>query len=309
MDVGIDSEQMARSSQNRSATTPETNTLHVPISFLRTYTDPSHEFITDALVASGVVFDANEELSWHSVPSHELVDGLLHEDPDALLLDMILGVSTHRDVVHGPGTQSLPVQHMSKLQSQAEKLINQLAARDAARSKTCISTEFEFSLPLAQKVFSIENLTDHVAAFFNFVHSHFPIIHRPTFDITSVSSPLLLAISLNGSVHCIPKDDALSARNFSALAEEYVFGLLQELVMHRKPLEGEDWIQVMQAALMMHALRTNINNEHIRCSYRIKRHPTIITCARILGLIGAKHADFEELPDWDTFIAMETRVR
>lgn len=306
MDAGIDSEQMAEGSQNPSATT---NTLHVPIAFLRTYTDPSHEFITDALVASGVVFDANEDLSWQSIPSHELVDGLLHEDPDALLLDMFLGISTHRDAVHGPATQSVPMQPMSKLQSLAEELVDRLAAQDAARSKTCMSTEVEFSLPLAQKVFSAANLTDHVAAFFNFVHPHFPIIHRPTFDIASVSPPLLLAISLNGSVHCIPKDDALAARNFSALAEEYVFGLLQELVMHGAPLEGEDWIQVMQAALMMHALRININNEHIRCSYRIKRHPTIITCARILGLIGAKHADFAEFPDWDRFVAMETRVR
>jgi hypothetical protein len=233
---------------------------------------------------------------------------MFSEDFESLFLDIFLGFPTEQNIrpVNTQLDALLPAPTPA-LQARMDQLVSQLAIY-RPHPDVDDSPAYRSEMASAQTVFTAENLHSYVAAYFDYAHPHFPFVHRASFDVLSVSLPLLLAVFMTGSVHCVPQDGALSARSFFDLAEEYVFDMLQRLLIDDDSTDG-DWIQTVQAALLMHALRINSNDVHIRRRLRIRRHPMLVASARNLDLLVTKRSAYLAARDWDRFVAEETRIR
>lgn len=284
-------------------TSPENNidNIHTCLSFLQSYTDPSHECITDALVAKGVLAEANAD-SQDLAEDYDDVNGFFTNIGD-LFPEMF--------TVRGPTGSELPTAVDSspmKVQSRLKELISQLLALDVPRTTYEYPYRTGYAHQRALQLFTPENLTQFIEAYFMYAHPHFPFIHRPTFDALAVSLPLLLAVFLAGSVHCVPQDDALGARSFFELGERYIFGALSRQITGN---DGgvDERIQLIQAALLMYCLQMNSNSVQIRRRIRIERFPALVTYGRALGLHATKRSVSSIDPEWTDFIAQETRIR
>jgi len=276
-----------------------------PLPFLRSYTDPSHDFITDALIAQGIFDVESIEQARSRVTNHE--DCILEQDMVNLFSDVPPDLLIYRNMDSDNLQHTTPI--IPALETRAEELIAQLSDQYMFTLDPDTFSTSRFSMAAAEAVFTSRNLADYVGAFFSHVHPYFPLIHRPTFDISSVPLPLLLAIFLSGSFHCVPQDDAFSARNFFSLGEEYVFGLLQQSIKNIDLTCGDYSIQVIQAALFMHILGINSNDVRVRHRMRVSRHPLLVASARLFGLSRTKRSECTTAGDWSKFIAEETRIR
>jgi hypothetical protein len=274
--------------------------------FLLNYTNPGLESVSDAFAIS----DAHAE---STIEPHERLSTPINYLHDDFLGDLFSGVFSniqlddypqHRDLV--ANAMSLP--QAPCLQERSEEIILLLKAQYILTPSLCPLSVSRFPADLARSVLTSDNIVEYVAAFFTSFHPHTPFLHRPSFDIETVSSPLLLATTLLGSVFSSPKDDALSARCFFDLGEEYIFGQLREVITHRNRLSNES-IQIVQAAVLMHALQVNSNHDGVRHRIRVHRFPEIVAAVRCLDLFGSAHTQQSELADWQLFIDEEVRVR
>lgn len=111
-----------------------------------------------------------------------------------------------------------------------------------------------------------------------------------------------------GLIFRIAHDDALSARFFFRLAEEYVFRLLREMIMRPNNL-GDESIQTVQATVLIHALQINSNHNGVRLRVRVNRFPEIVAAMRHLDLFSAVRGERLEAENWERFVADETRFR
>ncbi|KAG9191528.1 hypothetical protein G6011_10262 [Alternaria panax] len=164
----------------------------------------------------------------------------------------------------------------------------------------------------AKAVFTAENFEECVWAYFTVFHPQQPLLHWPTFDMHSVSLPLLLAVVFGGSVHCSPTDGALSCRAFFDLGEEFIFQQLRDVVIARPDLyDNPRILENVQAGLLIVALQSSFNSEAVRRRVRVSRHPELTVAIRSLRLLGpmTNTSPHNEVLGWNAFIAEESRVR
>jgi hypothetical protein len=282
------------------------NSPHVPMRFLLNYTNPVLESVSDAFAIS----EAHAEPAVENHEKFGAVVGYMHDEYMADLFsgvfsDFQLNQTTH---ISEPALETLSLPHPPGLQDRSETLVSLLEGQYKSTPHLFLLTVSQFPKDLARAVFTADNILKYVSAFFNSFHPHTPFLHRPSFDIENVSSPLLLAIALLGSVFCTPQDDALSARCFFDLGEEYVFDLLREVITHgNRP--GDESIQIVQAAVLMHALQVNSNHEGVRHRIRVHRFPEIVATVRCLGLFGSVRTPPSGLGNWQQFIDDEVKIR
>ena len=189
-----------------------------------------------------------------------------------------------------------------------ETLLSLLATQYASNPDAFALPADHLQTNLARAVFTGHNILQYVTAFFTYFHPHTPFIHRPSFNIETVSMPLLLAISLLGSVFAAPQDDALSARYFFDLGEEYVFGLMHQ-TSTADSYTNDGRIQILQAAVLMHGLQIDSNNDCVRLRIRTHRFPAIVAALRRLELFGTVRTPQSGIAGWDQFIADEVKIR
>jgi hypothetical protein len=185
-----------------------------------------------------------------------------------------------------------------------EELVRLLECQQKASHALPLSND-RVPIDLLRTVLSSENVAKHVSAFFRYFHPHTPFIHQPSFNVETVPSQLLLAVSLVGSGFLAPQDDALSARTLFGLAEDYVFGLLH-LMGTQRSMSAGDILSTVQAALLVHALQVDSNNAGVRLRMRVNRFPAILASMRSLGWFGATRARLE---GWEQFIFDEQKIR
>lgn len=281
----------------------------IPVSFLLNYTDPSLESTSDAFITAGAHAKAVLEQSVYLTENCEAASYMFEGDLEGLFsgifsdgfIDRGVGFNCSRSTALSP-PQTLA------LRIRLEELISQLASQCEMSFKPYALPTAGFPMDLAKTVFTTENLTDYVSAYFSYVHPHFPFIHRPTFDIQTASLTLLLAVFLSGSAHSVPQDDALSARHFFNLAEEYIFRLLRTIVASSDQF-SDDSVQTVQAALLIQSLQISFNNTSIRHRIRIHRRPDLVASIRSLGLTGIMHTTCLGSMNWEQFITKEIKVR
>lgn len=163
-----------------------------------------------------------------------------------------------------------------------------------------------FSLPLAQSVFTPANRALFVGRYFRSTHREFPLTHRPSFDITTVSPGLLLAFFLCGSVNSasvgVPE-----TRAFLRVAEEWVFRRLGEVMAPGGAVDGREVEEALQAALLVHCTQFALQGVETRERNRTVRLPALVAAVRRLGLLGVRHEEGEG--GWREFVERETRLR
>jgi hypothetical protein len=275
----------------------------IPITFLRNYTNPSLGAVSDAFVLSGA----------HPEPFDEPDPGFdkpLSYVQDEYMNDLFSGIFSDFYEDHNaeaidpaPIFTSFPLSPPTA--SRIDALLLVLTNQYSLKPNVFTSATDDFPAGLARAVFTSNNIVQYVTAFFTYFHPHTPFIHRPSFNIETVSLPLLLAISLLGSVFAAPQDDALSARYLFDIGEEYVFGLLH----HTSTASTDECIQILQAAVLMHALQMDSNNDGVRLRIRTHRFPAIVAALRRLHLFGTVRTSHNGLADWDQYIIDEVKIR
>jgi hypothetical protein len=262
----------------------ETNSKpsEISITFLRNYTDPSLRSVSDAFVLSAAHAESTREET-----TEELQFGfnrLVSYTHDDYMDDLFSGVFADfsKDQTAKPIDPALIHVSLSLSPPTASRIDTLLSILTIQHDSSPNGFAFPagcFPIDLAHAVFTGNNIVQYVSAFFAYFHPHTPFIHRPSFNIDTVSLPLLLAISLLGSVFAAPQDDALSARYFFDLGEEYVFGLLHQIGTLDNYADDER-IQILQASVLMHALQMDSNNDDVRLRIRTHRFPAIVAALR-----------------------------
>jgi hypothetical protein len=235
---------------------------------LRNYTGPSLRAVSDAFALSAA----------HPEPSKEpeLVSNrpvtYIHDDYlEDLFSDVFPDLYTDQDVGTIDSTP-VPVSFPWPLPipSRVEALLSLLTNQYNLNPRAFAFPTNRFPVEVVRAVFTSNNIVQYLTAFFAYFHPHTPFIHRPSFNIETVFLPLLLAMSLLGSVFAAPQDDALSARYFFDLGEQHVFGLLHQMTI-ADSYSNDERIQLLQAAVLMHAIQMASNNDGIRLRIRTHR--------------------------------------
>jgi hypothetical protein len=155
----------------------------------------------------------------------------------------------------------------------------------------------------------------YVWSFFHYFHYSFPILHKPSFDIQTVSLPLLLTLILFGSMSSNPLDASITIQQFSHVAEGYIFDQVVSRQMLQVPqaacIDNEE-LELFQAGLLFLAFLNNSNDLTTRRRIRLQRIPSLSTAVRASGLFAYKRQYFSPGPgthDWQGFIFDELRLR
>ncbi|KAF5506651.1 hypothetical protein CGCS363_v005866 [Colletotrichum siamense] len=159
----------------------------------------------------------------------------------------------------------------------------------------------------ATSVFSAENLCMFAATYFRVSHIDFPILHRPDFGTNRTTKELLIAVAVSGALRSPPSDDALAARAYLSLIEEYIFRRLHRMIPNGVTPEWTPELEAsLQAAVMIHSVQFFRNDMATRRKNRTQRLPVLVQAVRCLGLAQTRHAP---LFQYDEFVRNESRIR
>ncbi|OQE26673.1 hypothetical protein PENSTE_c005G04517 [Penicillium steckii] len=170
----------------------------------------------------------------------------------------------------------------------------------------------------AKEFFKKENIQQFIIAYFDgTVRPRSRIVLKSIFKISSVSTPLLLALLLMGAICGGPKDAKLIAMEYTDLAELLVFEdpSYQRLVYQKRSsrcdfLEMKD-IELIQAAILMILIQISSPNAEHRRRVRIHRYNDLVSVARSTGLTQAKNRwhDPSTILNHETFLQNELTIR
>jgi hypothetical protein len=277
------------------------------MTFMLNYTNPVLESVSDAFAIS----EAHAEPSVEYSASLDQPAGFLHDD---FIADFFSGIFSDLDAnrqLESVG-QTQPVIMMPPapvVEQRAAALVALLRAQHDSTPTVSAFPAGSFPTNLATAVLTSNNLVEWISGFFQFFHPHTPFVHRPSFDVSTVSLHLVLAVVLVGSIFSTPQDDALSARYFFSLAEEYVFDRLRQVVVHGKKSIGGDTIETVQAAVLVHALQVNSNHEGVRSRVRVARFTEIVAAMRRLQLFNTIRTKSLGTGTWEQFVVDEVTIR
>ncbi|EKG11002.1 hypothetical protein MPH_12005 [Macrophomina phaseolina MS6] len=291
------------------------------VSFLLSFTDPRTPASSDLIVSQSLL----EPLSSHASTSDYFVlqddevvpEGYLN-GCNGLLSKFSLGFWDEDDGASAaecrPQPQAEPC--LSALTKRAEELISELAS---FHHKLC---QFDppnapfFDRMQARQVFTATNLKKLIYASFIPFSRHLALLHWPSFDPGTVALPLVLAVFMLGSVFSVPTDDALSARQFLNISEEYIFraSSLQSLIRGESQLATfryQIMLEHVQAALLICSTQLSPNNRQTRRRIRMQRHPVAVAAVRSLLSIKMERPAHSQsaYSEWQAFLVSELRVR
>lgn len=193
------------------------------------------------------------------------------------------------------------------LENKSKLLIQDLHDTHGALSVEDPSYDARFNLEVAKSVFSPQTMSGFAATFFQLSHSHVPVVHQPSFGSTETTNALLLAVVLAGSIGSPPRDDALSARSFLRIAEEYIFRQMAEIMScGATSAETEELLETLQAAVIIHSVQIMRNDVSTRRRNRTRRLPALVFIVRQLGLARLRHSDDS---NWVQFVQKEACIR
>lgn len=182
----------------------------------------------------------------------------------------------------------------SKLPGQLHDIAAELVETSRSMSLDAGNEQSMLDMADLDALFSLDNLTLFITAFFHSLHWHMPVVHCPTFDPANVSNSLLLAIFLAGAVYTIPFNgtDLSLPPPLLSVAEEYVFRKVVNLttsttMVADQPVKGYA-IETVQAALILEMLQFSQGDPLIRRRIRIVRHPCLVSTIRSMGLFRYK---------------------
>ncbi|KAH8805259.1 putative transcription factor with C2H2 and Zn(2)-Cys(6) DNA binding domain [Xylogone sp. PMI_703] len=167
--------------------------------------------------------------------------------------------------------------------------------------------------------FSPDNLTRYLDLFWDRCYPHFPIIHRPTFDLMTCPTILLLNMVLIGSLTSPYARDREEARQFLDVAEDLLFS--QPIFSdnnagqtNEKGSSEHRRIYLLQAAYFMCIMQKWEGDRLAKLRIQRSRFTAFVAAARASGLSKVKQkpliidSNFGE-QDWKEYIRREEMIR
>lgn len=206
----------------------------------------------------------------------------------------------------------------AKLPGQLHAIAAELVETSRSMSLDTGNEQTILNMTNLDALFTLENLTVFITAFFHSLHWHMPVVHCPTFDPANVSDSLLLAIFLAGAVYTIPFNgtDLSLPPSLLSVAEEYVFRKVANLststiLAPDQPIKGYA-IETVQAALILEMLQFSQGDPLIRRRIRIVRHPCLVSTIRSMGLFRYRRREAPGVCDggkWRELAVEEVCIR
>ncbi|KAF5013193.1 hypothetical protein FDECE_772 [Fusarium decemcellulare] len=220
----------------------------------------------------------------------------------------------------GPRTWTIGRPHLENNDDVLEAKLREIAS--ALSSTNCDDISFgahQNRMDSIDLLFQREKIGTFVSSYFTNWHHNCPLLHRPSFDISSISPPLLTAVALMGAIYA-SKNSAAAARICLNAAETYIFGhsQFQELTQGSTQQPSEhafDRIAPIQAALIISVLQHWENHSDSRHRIRLHRFPAVVQAARSLRLTTLRHSPEAtvNVPQtserWARFIKKEEGIR
>jgi hypothetical protein len=304
-------------SPNEPCETGRRHDGRIPLSFLLNLTDDHQDYLTEEAIGmepDGIPLGpACLPLSDANVPSDGVLDYL---DPSILLL-------FDHEPYTTPGAVHTPYhEHVESLfgdlasqpspQSIMSARLDLLGAELNRNAASSLDGSLSFNPQHYRSFFSTSNVHRFITTFCRKRHYRYPVIHWPTFEAEKASLALLLVASLTGAAYSFDKGigaaDAIEARQFYKIADDYVFRTVEDLLV--SPLEGHsvpDYIELCQAALLMYGLDTlSTGDMPLQQTAVMIRLPMLVSALRRLSLVSVRHQQCE---DWHTFIRGEQMIR
>jgi hypothetical protein len=298
----------------------------ISIEFLLSFTNPSGYRPSAAIAAEAAELSTIDGEASPLQPQLRLEDHqLLHEQSFSDIADvssMFFGFpfmmfGTEDEYAPPIITSGLPpcLDEAYALEVRLRELIHHLSVQYSSmlERKNGIQTNFNFQL--AETLFTVGNVRHCVWSFFHYFHYSFPILHKPSMDIQTVSLPLLLTLILFGSMSSNLSDASITIRQFSHVAEAYVFDQVVSRQMIQGPqatcIDNEE-LELLQAGLLFLVFLNNSNDFTTRRRLRLQRIPSLVTAVRASGLFAYKRQYFSPglgTHDWQGFIFDELRLR
>ncbi|KAF7859510.1 uncharacterized protein EAF02_010958 [Botrytis sinoallii] len=211
---------------------------------------------------------------------------------------------------------TLPINSTLRSSSQLEGRLQELISKLTVTHQRLSERDGDlppFSEEIKTVLFTVPNLINFTRLFFDHGYPNCPIIHQPTYNIETVSLPLLFAVFLIGAAYSAPRDTAGLAKECGALCEEFVFENeeMKEILCSEQYTEKSTSLQIIQAAFLVSVLRNWQNGQLARKRMRNRRYCDIVNGARALGYNSTRnmYATGVFPFDWHGYIEAEARVR
>ncbi|KAJ8065859.1 hypothetical protein OCU04_004963 [Sclerotinia nivalis] len=288
--------------------------------FLLHYTTPGKDSLLDFFGSSTTTIIPTPTISMFSAPSSSslMPSSSLLDFPDELE-DLMQGNTfpVSDDFIWNSeiSTPSIypSLAYSSQLESRLQELISQLVTAQDKLSKRCDGDAPPFSEEVKNVLLTVPNLVDFTRLYFDHWHPNCPIIHLPTYNLETVSLPLLFAVFLIGAAYSSPRDTASLAVECGTLCEEFVFENyeVKSILRTEQGFERPTSLQTVQAAFLVAVLQTWQNGPEARKRMRKKRYSDIVTMARTLGYTSSKNMYATGIYpfNWLGYVEAEARTR
>ncbi|KAF7919832.1 hypothetical protein BELL_0052g00330 [Botrytis elliptica] len=220
------------------------------------------------------------------------------------------------DFIWNGELSTLPINSTLRSSSQLEGRLQELISKLSVTHQRLSELDGDlppFSEEIKTVLFTVPNLIDFTRLFFDHWYPNCPIIHQPTYNIETVSLPLLFAVFLIGAAYSAPRDTAGLAKECGALCEEFVFENeeLKEILRSEQYTEKPTSLQIIQAAFLVSVLRNWQNGQLARKRMRNRRYCDVVNGARALGYNSTRnmYATGVFPFNWHGYIEAEARVR
>ena len=199
----------------------------------------------------------------------------------------------------------------SPIQGATNRLLDDLTHFSSSGSQHHINDLPHENLAAGLSLFTAGKISALVDDYFLRWNHHSPVIHAPSFNISTAHTPLLLAVCLTSALLDPNSDDASAARGILDLAEEYVFthrgfqDLFDASFATDTPPLAES-LPAVQAAFSVAQIQLRQGSQSKRESIRDHRFDQLIFALKRLGLhlkpIGSSEAlSSKENFDWPKF--------
>jgi hypothetical protein len=306
---------------NSMAEAPSSLTnLRMSVPFLLNYTKPGSDILTDVF---GIA--QYSPLSHSSSPD---TDSTESELASTFLDDLTYLVSGSASPSIGEvfydGEPEIPLVHTpalqdARLKDRLTELVSQLTSVYESLSAQKGTHIRPFEPALRKMLFTVPNLLEFTDLYFQSWPSECQLLHRPTFEVDTVSLPVLLAIFLIGATYSFPRDTASMARECFDLAEEFIFqheDFTSILQNEGKAMAlTKSRVEILQAAALVETVHHGNFNSLSGRRTRVHRISQTIAAARQVRLFCANNDSIPrgngvlELFNWDSYVKEESKVR
>lgn len=158
---------------------------------------------------------------------------------------------------------------------------------------------------------STQTLCITIDAYFEFVHHNFPLVHPPSFDPHNISTHLLLAIYIAGSLVLSPR-----CRQSINLVQRFIFetDAIDDIISKRSTLPVQTKMEILQAAAII--ISADVVTDSWLVQQRIcdQYFPKLLSAVRVLSLTSIRNN--WDIPstmgietDYEAFVQNEIMVR